>query len=208
MNNKLTKGGFVMSIGYTLTQKFMNYSFDYGGSEELIGFISDNYYEAMEIYRTIVKQVKEGDKKRARAHEDLQKLRSDEERWGKENKLPKGFDAEEHAQRKEYLTNLREEEFDIIYKNQVLPINKLTHLIVTRMWIFKILDKVDIKGRKRLGPWVSKSLSIALWPMMKTMELTAKHTDSLAAEKFMKKSLKNLKLLPKKVMKKIMNVNV
>jgi hypothetical protein len=208
MNNKLTKGGFAMSIGYELTQKFMNYSFDYGGSEELIGFISDNYYEAMKIYRTITKQVKEGDKKRAKAHEDLQKLRADEERWRKEDKLPKGFDAEEHATRKEYLADLREEEFDIIYKNQVLPVNKLTYLIVTRMWVFKFLDIIDIKSRKRLGPFASKLLSMVLWPMMKMMELTAKHTDSLAAEKFMKKSLKDLKLLPKKVMKKIMDADI
>lgn len=197
-----------MSIGYKLKEEFTNNSFDYGNLEEQIGFISDNYYEAMRIYRTIIKQIKEGDKKRAKAHEDLQKLRSDEERWRQENKVPQGFDSEEHAKRKEYFTNLREEEFDIMYRGRPLPHNQLTHLIVTRMWVFKILDKIDIKGRNRLGPWTSKSLSIALWPMMKMMEATAKHTDSLAAEKFMKKSLKDLKLIPKKVMKKIMNVNV
>jgi len=197
-----------MSIGHKVKEEYTNNSFNYGNLEEQIGFISDNYYEAMKIYRTITKQVKEGNKKRTKAHEDLQKLRADEERWRKENKLPKGFDAEEHAKRKEYLADLREEEFDIIYKGQTLPHDKLTHLIVNRMWIFKFLDIIDIKSRKRLGPLASKLLSMVLWPMMKMMELTAKHTDSLAAEKFMKKSLKDLKLLPKKIMRKIMNEDI
>ncbi len=195
-----------MSISYKLSEEFTNNSFNYGGAENLIGFISDNYYEAMKIYRTIVKQEKEADKKREQAHQELQKLRDDEERWRKENKIPSGFDAEQHTKRKEHLSDLREAQFTIIYNEKPLTCNKLTYLIINKRWIFKILDKIDIKGRNRLGPLASKSLSILLWPMAKMMQFTAKHTDSLETEKFMKKSLKDLKSVPGRVKEKIVNV--
>jgi hypothetical protein len=197
-----------MSIGYKISKENTDDSFDYGSLEDKIGFLSDNYYEAMKIYRTIVKQEKEADKKREKAHRDLQKIRADEERWQKQNKVPQGFDAEEHEKRKTYLAALREEEFDIIYKNQPLQHDKLTCFIIERMWLFKILDKLDMRGRKRLGPLASKVLSIIIWPQMKMMEREAKENDSLEAEKFIKKQIKFLKSVPKKVRDKIINVNV
>ena len=197
-----------MSIGYKISKENTDGSFDYGSPEDKIGFLSDNYYEAMKIYRTIVKQEKEADKKREKAHQDLQKLRTDEERWHKQGKVPQGFDAEYHEKRKTYLAALREEEFDIIYKNQPLQHDKLTCFIIERMWLFKILDKLDMRGRKRLGPLASKVLSIIIWPQMKMMEREAKENDSLEAEKFIKKQIKFLKSVPKKARDKIINVNV
>jgi len=195
-----------MSIGYKIDQEFNDKSFDYGDLEETIGFISDNYYQAMDIYRTIVKQLKEAEQIRKKAHNDLRILRDEEANWEKIGKTPKDFDKEEHAKRKEYLTKLREAEFDIIYQGQPLPHDKLTYIVVNKMWLFKILDKLDTKGRKRLAPIASKGISIVLWPMKKMMKFTAKHTDSLEVEKYLKRQLKEMKKMPDMLKKRILKV--
>lgn len=195
-----------MSTAHKIAQEFNNESFDYGDLEETIGFISDNYYQIMDIYRVIVKQLKETEQIRKEAHNDLRVLREDEAKWEKTGKTPKGFDKEEHAKRKEYLTRLREAEFDIIYKGQPLLYDKLTHIIVNKMWLFKIIDVFDMKGRKRLAPIASKGISIFLWPVRKMMESTAKYTDSLEVEKYLKRQLKEMKKMPDMMKKKILKV--
>lgn len=194
-----------MSIGYKLSQEFSNEKFDYGDLEETIGFISDNYYEAMKIYRLIVKETEAADKIRTQAHEDLQTLRENETEWENTGVYPDDFDENEHAKTKDHLVEQREKEFDILYNGKPLVHDKLTHMIIHKMWLFKILSTIDMKGRKRLGPLVSKVLTKAMWPMAKMMEATAKHTDSLKAEKFLKKQLKQFNKLPKMLEKKIVN---
>ena len=128
----------IMSIGYKLSQEFLNEKFDYGDLEETIGFISDNYYEAMEIYRLIVKETEAAEKIREQAHNDLQRLRENEEEWENTDSYPEDFDKDEHAKIKENLVILREQVFDIIYNDKPLPHNKLTYLIIHKMWLFKI----------------------------------------------------------------------
>jgi len=192
-----------MSIAYRFAKEAQGQSFDYGGIEEKIDFIIDNYSDAMSIYRTIVKQIKEADIKREDAHVKLENLRADEDRWIKTKKFPKKYNAEEHQKRKDHLAELREKEYDIIHNGVSLPHDKLTHLIIHNMWVFNRLNYLDLKVRGKLGPLASKVVATALWPMTKTMEFTAKHTDSLDAEKFLKARLKDLQSVPDRLMKKI-----
>jgi len=192
-----------MPNSYKIAKELQGTSFDYGGIEELIGFITDNYYEAMAMYRAIVKQTKEADKKRDEAHAKLQKLRSDEEDWTDSGKFPDDFNAEEHEKRKDRFAELREKDYSIIYKGSPLPHDKLTHLIVHNMWAFDLLNSLDLGVRGQLGPLASKVLSKALWPMMKMMELTATHTESPAAEQFLTTQLATLQSAPEMISSKI-----
>ena len=61
-----------MSNAYEFDKEVSQTSFDYGNVEERIGFILDNYYDAMKIYRCIAVGLKETDAKREKAHNDLQ----------------------------------------------------------------------------------------------------------------------------------------
>lgn len=195
-----------MSNSYKIIEEFINPQFESVGLEETIGFISDNYYQGLDIYRAISQQTKEADKKRKDAHNELQMLRDEDAKRQKSGKTFSEANEIENVKRKEYLTYLREAEFNIIYKGKLLPHNQLTHIVIKHMWLFKIIDKMDMKGRKRVGPLASKTLSIVLWPMRKMMGFTAKHTDSLDTEKFLKKKLKGMKTWPEKLKKKIVNV--
>jgi len=192
-----------MSIGYTLSKEFSNNSFDYGGMEETIGFISDNYYEAMAIYRAIVKQSKEAEDRRIKAHKLLQKLRADEAKWGKKG-APKDFDAKEHEKTKTYLSDIREADYTIMYNGKALQADKLTYYIINHMWMFAMLDNLDMKGRNRLAPLVSTTIRKALYPMKKMMEFTAKHTDSKTVRKTLKQNIKRFNKIPDMVKNKIL----
>ena len=195
-----------MSNVYKILQEFINPQFEDESLEETIGFVSDNYYQALEIYRVIVQQTKEAEKQRKDAHNELQLLRDEDVKRQKSGKILSEADENENVKRKEYLSELREKEFDIMYNGKPLPHTQLTHIIVKYMWVFKILEKMDRKGRKKVGYVSSKVLSIALWPMRKMMELYAKDTDSLYTERFLKQELKGIKAAPEKLRKKIVNV--
>ncbi len=196
-----------MSNAYKILQEFATHpQFESESLEETIGFISDNYYQALEIYRVIVQQTKEAEKQRNAAHNELQMLRDDDAKRQKSGKILSEDDENENVKRKEYLSELREKEFDIMYNGKPLPHTQLTHIIINHMGTFEVLHKIDRKGRKKVGYVSSKVLSIALWPMKKMMGLTAKHTDSLDTEKFLKQNLKGIKAAPEKLRKKIVNV--
>ncbi len=194
-----------MSNAYSIWSEFSGSAFEYGDLEDRIGFIFDNYYAGLKLYRIIKKQMIEDEKKRSKAHETLQKLRDDENRWAKSKQVPQDFDAKEHDARKEHLTELREEEFPIMINGQPMMNDKLSSFIINHMWLYKTLDMIDLKSRKRLGHVSKRALMITLWPMLKMMELTARHTDSYQAEKMLKKNVKKINKLPEMLEKKIVN---
>ena len=195
-----------MTIDNRLIIDFPEQHWDYGDGEEIIGFISDNYYQMMKIYRLIVRELKEGDEKREEAHQALQKLRDDEERWNRTKKFPQKFNAEEHEARKQYLTDLREAQFDIIYEGKPLPYNKTTHLIMNKMWLFKMLDKADRKARGHIGSAASRVSRKVLWPIIKTWDLAAKGNESKKTKKFARSLVKKLRSIPKDVEERFTNV--
>lgn len=195
-----------MTIDNRLIVDFPNEPWDYGDAEDIIGFISDNYYTMMKIHRLIERELKKGDEKREEAHEQLQKLRVNEERWNRTKKFPKGFDEEEHEARKLHLTELREAEFDIIYKGKPLPYNKTTHLIMNKMWLFKMLDKADRKARGHIGSAASRVSRKVLWPIIKTWDLAAKGNESKKTKKFARSIVKKLRSIPKDVEERFTNV--
>lgn len=194
-----------MSDTYKLAKELSGNSFVYGGVEETIGFIIDNYPEAMRIYRIINKQVKEADLKRDEAHEKLQNLRADEDRWTQTKKFPPKYDAEEHQKRKDHLVELREKEYDILYNGCPLAHDKLSNLIVNHMWMFDLLDSIDLTVRGKLGPLASKVIAKALWPLMKMVEFTADNANSYSEEKFLRDHLKNLQSVPDILKEKFIN---
>jgi len=189
-----------MSIGHEIKKDFEGTSFDYGNAEETIGFIADNYYEAMEIHRSLNKQLNEIEKIKQKAHNDLRVLRDEEAKWERTGKVPNGFDKEEHERRKEYLSQLRE------VKIEVVADDKLTYLIKHHRWIFKILEAGDLNVRKPLSYVASRSVSICLWFQRRMMKATAKHTDSLAIDKFLKSRLKEMDKLPDMIKRYILEV--
>ncbi len=195
-----------MSNTYKILQEFTNPQFESENLEGTVGFVLDNYYQALEIYRVIVQQTKEAEKQRKDAHNELQMLRDDDAKRQKSGKILSEDDENENVKRKEYLSELREKEFDIMYNGKPLPHTQLTHMIINHMGTFEVLHKIDRKGRKKVGYVSSKVLSIVLWPMKKMMEATAKYTDSLYTEKFLKQKLKGIKAAPEKLRKKIVNV--
>ncbi len=170
--------------------------FDYGGIEETIGFISDNYYPAIDLYRTIVKQVEEADELRLYAHNSLQEIREREDEWRENDTLPDDFDAKEHEKTKEYLVNIREREFDIFHDGEIVECNKLTYYIVNHMWLFKFLSKQDMKVRKLIGPLASTVVRKALWPLLKAMEFTGKRECNDKAKFVLKWSFDELQQVP------------
>jgi len=190
---------------YNVVKDLTSTDFHYGSIEDRVNFIIDNYGEALTIYRLIVNSLEEADKKRDEAHTMLQKLRSDEERWNKTGKLPNKFDAEEHQTRKERLTELREKEYDIMYKNGPLPHNKLTNMIIHNMWLFKRLNMIDLGVRNILGPISEKTIKALLWPMTKMMYISAVETDNYNTEIFLKKQIKQMNKIPKLVKEYVMN---
>jgi len=181
-------------------------SFEYGGIEETIGFITDNYYEMMRIYRTIIQQVKDSNEIRDEAHEHLQELRDSEEEWTRTGRFPKDFDNEEHADLKDYLVRIRESEYDIIYKGKPLKCDKKTYYIIHHMWLFKMLDRLDRKGRKHIGFMASNALRIALWPMKTMMRITSENTRSDKMRSFLKENLTIFDMIPDLVKDKIITV--
>ncbi len=173
--------------------------FDYGDVEETIGFISDNYYLAMDIYRTIAKQEKEADELRSHVHNSLQKIRESEEEWKNSGIYPNDFDKENHAKTKEYLTEIREAEFDIFYNGTILECNKLTYYIIQHMWLFKFLSHQDMKVRKWVGPLASTMVKKALWPLLKAMEFTGKRESNDNARFLLKWTFDQLQQVPEVV---------
>ena len=192
-----------MSNAHRFAKECNGTHFNYGGTEETIGFFFDNYYEALKIYRTIVKQMKEIDEKREDAHQQLQKLRADEDRWKKQGGPPKDFDAEEHQSRKDHLAELREMEYEIMYEGQPLPHNKLTNMIMKNMHIFRRIEAVDRSSRKTIAPVASQAIKIGLWPLIKMMKIHANQTASLKTEDFLRKSINQVESIPDRIKKKI-----
>ncbi|MCF8019810.1 MAG: hypothetical protein K9L62_10405 [Vallitaleaceae bacterium] len=176
--------------------------FNYGDFEEKVGFLFDNYYVALKMYRSIIKQMEEIDEKRINAHQQLQKLRSDEDRW-KTNGPPKGFDAEEHQRRKDILVELREMEYEIMWNGRKLEHNKLSNFIMIHMGMFKRIEVLDRKCRNTIAPIAKTTAKILLWPMIKMMIITASVTDSPNAEEYLERSAQQLSDFPDMVKDKI-----
>ena len=175
-----------MSNAHRIAKELNNTSYDYGGLEETIGFIFDNYYDALIVYRAIIKSQKESDQKRDDAYAQLQKLRADEDRWKKRNWHPQDFDAEEHQRRKEYFSHLMEKDYPIMFDGEELPLNKLTNLIKENMWFFYQLERVDRRVRKYLGIASGPVSKIALWPIKKAVRYTMLNTNSMDMRKKLK----------------------
>lgn len=192
-----------MSYAYRFSQECNGKGFDYGDLEEQIGFLFDHYYVALDMYRSIIKQMNEIDEKRLDAHQQLQKLRADEERWKKQGANPKDFDADEHQRRKDVLVELREMEYDLYYNDQLMDHNKLTNFIMTHMGLFKRLEVLDRKCRSHLGPLAEKGVKIALWPLVKMMNITANDTESLRAESFLRRSITQINTIPNMIKERI-----
>lgn len=194
-----------MTNAYKIANELNGASFDYGDAEEKIGFVLDNYYEAMAIYRCIAKRMKEVDEKRTDAHQQLQKLRDDEDRWKQSGGPPQNFDADAHQRKKDRLIELREKEYDIFYRGSELPYNKLTHVVKNHLGLFKTLERLDCKVRKHVGWFSSVIIKTSLWPMRKTIERTIESTNSSKAEDMLKKNLSSLNSFPDMMKDKIVN---
>lgn len=167
-----------MSIGYEFQQELNCRSFSYGNIEEKIGFVSDNYYQAMDIYRTIVKAIEACNANQEEAHEILQKLRNDEEAWKQNGVKLTEAEKKEHAKRKAYYETIRDtEEIEVMYNGKVLKCTKLTYFITNHMRLFSILDKIDMKGRKKIGFVAFHLIRTLAWPTNKLINFTIKHTD-------------------------------
>jgi hypothetical protein len=187
---------------YKFYQQCNGTEFNYGDFEEKVGFLFDNYYVALKMYRSIVNQMEEIDEKRVEAHQQLQKLRSDEDRW-KKNGSPKGFDADEHQRRKDRLVELREMEYEIMWNGQQLEHDKLSNFIMTHMGIFKRIERLDRKCRNKIGPLAKTTTKIILWPMIKMMLMTAKITDNVNTEEYLVRSACQLSDFPEMIQDKI-----
>lgn len=187
-----------MSLGYRFYKECNNRKFDYGDFEDTFDFFFENYYEILNIYRSIIEQMKEVDEKRENAHNQLQKLRADEERWNKQGKLPNDFDAEEHQNRKDRLVELREMDYDLKYKGRPIEYNKLTYLIMNNMKLVKHIEIIDRKMRSILGPLAEKSIKIAITPWIKMANLTIQTTDSLETEDMLRKMINDIEKIPNK----------
>jgi hypothetical protein len=192
-----------MSNAYKICKEFTGNSFDYGSTEEVIGFIFDNYYVAMRIYRAIVKQQKEIEQIREDAHNDLQKLRDAEDRWKRTDKLPNDFNSEEHEKRKNHLVEIREAHYQILYNGVPIESDKLGSLVYKNMKMFKVLNKIDSGTRNVLGPLAKKSIRIAIWPMRKMIQLTEKDSKNTKEKEFLKKMESFINGIPEQVESKI-----
>jgi hypothetical protein len=193
-----------MSNAHKICREFAGSDgFAYGGLEETIGFIFDNYYQAMKIYRAIIFQKNEIEARKVDAHESLQKLRDDEERWKRTKKQPKNFDAEEHQKRKDYLVGIRDAEYYITYNGSPIEKDKLGNLIYRNLNLFYVLHSIDSGTRTVLGPLSRRALTVALWPMKKMIQLTIKYSDSAKEKKYLKVTEDFIEKIPTKIESKI-----
>ena len=209
-------------MNYKQMKEFENSSFNIGGGEETIGFISDNYYEAISIYRTIVKRVEETEKIRDLANDDLEKLREKKDKWDKlEMKITKSTDERqikklktqrppeeekrEHAKLMEYYIKVREMDYDVIWKGKPLQHNTLTNMIINHMPLFKALAAIDMRGRKIVSPIIFTFLKAALFPTKWTMKSCIKHTKSKKYKNGLKKNVKHMNTWPEILKKRILN---
>ena len=181
-------------------------TYDYGDLEESIGFILDNYYEAMKIYRSIKKQNIKTLQKQEDAHNELQNLRRKEEEFQRSGVSLKDHEKKELEDRKVYLENLREEGDLVMMDGKVLETDKLVNYVIKNIWLFKLFDKIEIKIRPSIGKATLKVINGVLWPVKKMSGITARNTDSQFIETALKTSTEFLNNLPKTISEKIINV--
>jgi len=167
-------------------------TYDYGDLEESIGFILDNYYEAMKIYRSIKKQNIKTLQKQEDAHNELQNLRRKEEEFQRSGVSLKDHEKKELEDRKVYLENLREEGDLVMMDGKVLETDKLVNYVIKNIWLFKLFDKIEIKIRPSIGKATLKVINGVLWPVKKMSGITARNTDS----QFIETALKNINRVP------------
>jgi len=194
-----------MSNAYRITQEFTNSQFNYGGVEETIGFVCDNYYRAISMYRAIVKVQEEIEQTKQEAHEELQKLRDNEDRWKRRRQTPQGFDKEEHQKRKEYLVQLREAEFEILYNGIPISQDKLGNLILNNMKVFKELSNLDKNTRKILGSVARPVVKAIMWPTLKLLKIEKDRTSNPSYSDFLERVEDTMKEFPVKLEEYIVN---
>lgn len=180
--------------------------YDYGDLEESIGFILDNYYNAMKIYRAIKKQNIQTLQKQEEAHNELQKVRKKEEQLQQSGISLKNNEKKELEDRKTYLENLREEGDLVIMNGKVLETDKLVCYIIKNAWLFKLFDQAEMKVRPSIAKFASKLINGMLWPIKKMSNITAKNTDSQFVSDVLNTSNKFLNDLPKTISTKIIDV--
>lgn len=203
MKYKLNRGGFVMSVAYEFLKED---KYNYGDLEESIGFILDNYYDAMKIYRAIKNQKIQTLQKQEDAHNDLQKVRKKEQHLQQSGISLKANEKKELEDRKTYLENLREEGDVVMLNGKVLETDKLVHCVEKNEWLFKRFDQVEMKVRPSVAKIASKLINRMLWPVKKMSDITAKNTDSQFVSDTLNTSNKFLNNLPKTISAKITDV--
>ena len=203
MKYKINRGGFVMSVAYEFLKED---KYDYGDLEESIGFILDNYYDAMKIYRSIKKQDIQTLQKQEEAHNELQKLRKKEEQLRQSGISLKDNEKKELQDRKTYLEKLREEGDLVMMNGKVLETDMLVCYTIKNIWLFKLFDQVEMKVRPSIAKFTSKLLNGMLWPVKKMSDITAKNTDSQFISDALNTSNKFLNNLPKTISAKITDV--
>lgn len=194
-----------MNNSYRIAQDFTNQQFKYGGIEETIGFVCDNYYLAIDMYRSIVKAQKEMEEMKVNAHKKLKKLRDDEERWKRTGQEPKGFDAEEHQKRKDHLVELRESEIEILYNEKPIKHDKLGNLIMNNMRVFKELEMLDRNTRKVVGSAAKAATKAILWPTLVLLRIDQDMTKNPKYSTFLDKAMSFIKVLPNEIEDHIVN---
>ena len=194
-----------MGVAYKFARDLSNPSFNYGNLEETLGFVLDNYNLAMRMYLVVVKSQAEIEFKREEAHKALQKLRNDEERWRKRNRLPKGFDETEHQKRKDFLAEAREAEYIILFEGIPIEQDKLGRLVINNLSLFRIMHKIDKGTKSKLSPIIRKVISIAIWPTLKLIEINERETKNQKVSDYLQKTHDMLSEIPKRVEKKIVN---
>lgn len=179
--------------------------YDYGRLEETINLVFDNYYLSLDMYRTIVRIIKDVEEVKLKAHQDLQKLRDDEARWKRLDSLPKGFDADEHQKRKDYLVELRESKFDIFYKGILVEQDPLGNLILRNMRVFKVIEACDRKVRGFVGKSAKNVVKVMTWPTLKLINIDLRMSKNKKYKNTMTTVKENLKEAPEKVEKVFTN---
>lgn len=173
--------------------------YNYGGIEETIGLIFDNYHVSLDMYRTIVNLEKEIKETKLKAHQDLQKLRDDEERWKRLKSIPEGFDAEEHQNRKNHLIETREAEFDLFYNGININQDPIGRIILNNMKVFDLLEKCDRNTRKIFGKGIKNIVKVAMWPTMKLMRIDIKNTKNTKYQETLITILKKMEGIPEEL---------
>jgi len=175
-----------------------------GNFEDTLIFFVDHYDDFLTMWRVMQVQHQATKEKKKQAHQELSDLRDKiEELKASKHKFTEQ-EKIEFEERKEYFTNLREENDIIYYEGNPMDFNQVTNILLKYQKFFELIEQLDRKGRTKLATGFRVGSNIGLWPVRKMLTLTI-NCERGEIKKFLKSTKKYVDNIPLSFEKKILS---